>query len=66
MLREKGIWQSMIRKGNCPGDAVTENFFGSLKSKLLYLREFHRIKAKGPAACHAQTASPFGCLGNLR
>ena len=44
MLREKGIRQSMSRKGNCLDDAVIENFFGLLKSELLYLQEFHSME----------------------
>lgn len=40
MLKEKGIRQSMSRKGNCLDNAVIENFFGLLKSELLYLQEF--------------------------
>lgn len=39
-LKKKGIVQSMSRKGNCLDNAVMENFFGLLKSELLYLREF--------------------------
>ena len=39
-LEEKGIHQSMSRKGNCLDNAVMENFFGLLKSELLYLKEF--------------------------
>jgi transposase InsO family protein len=39
-LREKCIRQSMSHKGNCPDNAVMENFFGLLKSELLYLQEF--------------------------
>ena len=39
-LSEKGIKQSMSRKGNCLDNAVMENFFGLLKSELLYLRDF--------------------------
>ena len=39
-LKDKGIRQSMSRKGNCLDNAVMENFFGLLKSELLYLREF--------------------------
>ena len=31
MLREKGIRQSMSRKGNCLDNAVIENFFGLFK-----------------------------------
>ena len=44
MLREKGIRQSMSRKGNCLDNAVIENFFGLLKSELLYLQEFHSME----------------------
>ena len=40
MLREKGIRQSTSRKGNCLDNAVIENFFGLLKSELLYLQKF--------------------------
>jgi len=40
MLKEKGIRQSMSRKGNCLDNAVIENFFGLLKSELLYLQKF--------------------------
>ena len=39
-LSEYGIVQSMSRKGNCLDNAVMENFFGLLKSELLYLQEF--------------------------
>ena len=44
MLKSKGIRQSMSRKGNCLDNAVIENFFGLLKSELLYLQEFESIK----------------------
>ena len=40
MIRKKGIRQSMSRKGNCLDNAVIENFFGLLKSELLYLQNF--------------------------
>ena len=43
-LKEKGIRQSMSRKGNCLDNAVMENFFGLLKSELLYLREFESME----------------------
>lgn len=33
LLKEKGIQQSMSRKGNCLDNAVIENFFGLLKSE---------------------------------
>lgn len=40
MLKEKDIRQSMSRKGNCLDNAVMENFFGILKTELLYLQTF--------------------------
>jgi len=40
MLKDKGVRQSMSRKGNCLDNAVMENFFGLLKSELLYLQKF--------------------------
>ncbi len=32
-LKAHGMTQSMSRKGNCPDNAVMENFFGTLKSE---------------------------------
>ena len=43
-LKEKGIRQSMSRKGNCLDNSVMENFFGLLKSELLYLQEFESVE----------------------
>ena len=43
-LKKKGVQQSMSRKGNCLDNAVIENFFGLLKSELLYLQEFNSIE----------------------
>lgn len=43
-LVDYGIIQSMSRKGNCLDNAVIENFFGLLKSELLYLQEFHSME----------------------
>ena len=43
MLKSKEIKQSMSRKGNCLDNAVIENFFGLLKSELLYLQQFDSI-----------------------
>ena len=40
LLNDNGIRQSMSRKGNCLDNAVMENFFGLLKSELLYLQDF--------------------------
>ena len=34
----------MSRKGNCLDNAVVENFFGLLKSELLYLQEFDSLE----------------------
>ncbi len=44
MLTKKGVIQSMSRKGNCLDNAAMENFFGLLKSELLYLQEFSSIE----------------------
>ena len=43
MLKAKGIRQSMSRKGNCLDNAAIENFFGLLKSELLYLQKFESM-----------------------
>lgn len=43
-LKNKGILQSMSRKGNCLDNAVMENFFGLLKSELLYLQRFESVE----------------------
>ena len=44
LLKQKGIIQSMSRKGNCLDNAVIENFFGLLKSELLYLQKFNSLE----------------------
>ncbi len=44
LLKDNGIQQSMSRKGNCLDNAVMENFFGLLKSELLYLQEFDSME----------------------
>jgi len=43
-LADYGIIQSMSRKGNCLDNAVIENFFGLLKSELLYLQNFDSME----------------------
>ena len=43
LLRDNNLIQSMSRKGNCLDNAVIENFFGLLKSELLYLQKFSSI-----------------------
>ena len=44
LLKDNHIIQSMSRKGNCLDNAMIENFFGLLKSELLYLQEFESIE----------------------
>ena len=43
LLVEKGIQQSMSRKGNCYDNAVIENFFGLLKSEFFDNRTFPSV-----------------------
>ncbi|MGY6172398.1 IS3 family transposase [Candidatus Mycoplasma pogonae] len=38
-LEEKGIIQSMSRKGNCLDNSIMENFFGILKREMFYGHE---------------------------
>jgi len=42
-LRERGMAQSMSRKGNCHDNAAMESFFGVLKSEFFYLNKFGSI-----------------------
>ena len=39
-LEEKGIIQSMSRKGNCLDNCVMENFFGKMKNEMFYGHEY--------------------------
>ena len=39
-LEEKGIIQSMSRKGNCLDNCVMENFFGKIKNEMFYGHEY--------------------------
>ncbi len=43
LLKQKGVTQSMSRKGNCLDNAIIENFFGTLKTELFYLMKFKDI-----------------------
>ena len=43
LLVERGIHQSMSRKGNCYDNAVIENFFGLLKSEFFDNRTFQSV-----------------------
>ena len=44
-LKKHHITQSMSRKGNCLDNAIAENFFGIMKSELLYAEKFDSPKA---------------------
>lgn len=44
LLKTHNVTQSMSRKGNCLDNSVMENFFGLLKSELLYLQKFNSIE----------------------
>lgn len=44
LLQEKGIRQSMSRKGNCLDNSLAENFFGLLKSELFYMNKYEKIE----------------------
>ena len=39
-LKEKGIVQSMSRKGNCLDNSLMENFFGVMKNEMFYGHEY--------------------------
>lgn len=43
-LEKKNIIPSMSRKGNCLDNAVVENFFGTLKSELFYLKKYSSVE----------------------
>ena len=44
-LAEHHVTQSMSRKGNCLDNAMAENFFGIMKSELLYAEKFESPEA---------------------
>ena len=44
-LAERHIIQSMSRKGNCLDSSMMENFFGIMKSELLYAEKFESSNA---------------------
>lgn len=43
-LHDRGLVQSMSRKGNCLDNAAMESFFGTLKSELFHLTRFTSIE----------------------
>lgn len=62
-LREKGIAQSMSRKGNCIDNCIMESFFGTMKREMLCGHEgefgtFERLKAA--------IAEHIDCYNNMR
>jgi putative transposase len=44
MLKDKGIRQSMSRKGNCYDNCVMENFFGILKTEFYHHQRFSSVE----------------------
>ena len=44
-LKEKGVAQSMSRKGNCLDNAVMENWFGIMKTEFFHRKKFESIEA---------------------
>jgi putative transposase len=44
MLKEKGITQSMSRKGNCYDNCVIENFFGLMKTEFFRNQSFPSVE----------------------
>lgn len=45
-LKEKGIIQSMSRKGNCLDNSIIENFFGVMKKEMFYGQQHEFITLK--------------------
>lgn len=43
-LQDRGVKQSMSRKGNCLDNAAMESFFGTLKSEFFHLQRFECIE----------------------
>ncbi|MDO3695231.1 IS3 family transposase [Wenyingzhuangia sp. chi5] len=44
ILKKNKMILSMSRKGNCLDNAIIENFFGTLKSELFYLKQWNSIE----------------------
>jgi putative transposase len=44
LLKSHGIIQSMSRKGNCLDNAIIENFFGTVKAEMFYVKKYKSIK----------------------
>jgi transposase InsO family protein len=43
-LLERGLTQSMSRRGNCLDNAAMESFFGTLKSEFFRLNKFDNVQ----------------------
>ncbi|WP_230133125.1 IS3-like element IS1397 family transposase [Escherichia coli] len=43
-LADRGLVQSMSRKGNCLDNAAMENFFGHLKEEMYYRRDYRSVE----------------------
>ncbi|HGA1692845.1 TPA: IS3 family transposase, partial [Escherichia coli] len=43
-LADRGLVQSMSRKGNCLDNAVMENFFGHLKEEMYYRWDYRNVE----------------------
>jgi len=43
MLIDKGITQSMSRKGNCYDNAIIENLFGTIESEMFNLKKYASV-----------------------
>lgn len=44
VLEQKGVQQSMSRKGNCLDNAVMENFFGHLKAEMYHRKQYLSVE----------------------
>jgi putative transposase len=44
ILHENNIIPSMSRKGNCLDNAIIENFFGTIKAEMFYLKKYQSIQ----------------------
>ncbi len=45
IIKERGLIQSMYRKGNCLDNAVMENWFGILKTEFFHGKRFKDLQA---------------------
>jgi transposase InsO family protein len=50
-LKQRGITQSMSRKGNCLDNAVMENWFGIMKTEFFHQKKFENIESFKQELC---------------